>query len=203
MARQQERSEETRTRLLDSAQECFARRGYDATGVAEICRRAKLSKGAFYHHFSTKHDVFMALLYRWLGELDQQMLLMRAEGNTVPQQIQSMVSLARNVFAAAGDSRFALLLEFWGQAARDPATWQATIQPYYRYRDFFAVMVETGIAEGTLRPTDPATTARVILALAMGLFLQGLFDPAGANWEHVAQVGMETLLNGLRNHDSE
>ncbi|MGD8474909.1 MAG: helix-turn-helix domain-containing protein, partial [Anaerolineae bacterium] len=67
----QQRGEETRTRILDVAQEAFARYGYDATGVAEICRRAGVTKGGFYHHFPSKQDVFLEMLERWLEGMDQ------------------------------------------------------------------------------------------------------------------------------------
>ncbi len=45
--RAQRRSEETRNRILRAAEEGFAQNGYEATGVAAICQRAHLSKGAF------------------------------------------------------------------------------------------------------------------------------------------------------------
>ena len=62
---QQQRSEETRARILHAALECFSRTGYDASGVAEICAAAGVSKGAFYHHFPTKQAVFIELLNFW------------------------------------------------------------------------------------------------------------------------------------------
>ena len=37
---------ETRSRILQAAEECFTRYGYDSTGVAEICKAASVSKGA-------------------------------------------------------------------------------------------------------------------------------------------------------------
>ena len=55
----QQRSEETRARILAAALDRFARYGYDATGVAEICRAAGVSKGAFYHHFPSKQAAFL------------------------------------------------------------------------------------------------------------------------------------------------
>ncbi len=39
----QQRSEDTRARILRAALECFSRAGYDATGVAEICAAAGVS----------------------------------------------------------------------------------------------------------------------------------------------------------------
>jgi AcrR family transcriptional regulator len=50
----QQRAEETHTRILDAALEAFARYGYDGTSVSEICRRAEVTKGGFYHHFPSK-----------------------------------------------------------------------------------------------------------------------------------------------------
>ena len=69
---QEERSEETRGRILAAAAESFARQGYDVTSVDAICRLAGVSKGAFYHHFATKQALFLALLNDWLEGLDEQ-----------------------------------------------------------------------------------------------------------------------------------
>jgi len=43
------------------ARELFAERGYDATSVEEVLRRAGVSKGALYHHFPTKEALFEAV----------------------------------------------------------------------------------------------------------------------------------------------
>jgi len=194
--RQQQRGEETRSRILEAALACFSRTGYDATGVAEICQQAGVSKGAFYHHFPSKQAVFLALLDGWLAGLDLPMAASRAGAGDVAGKLQAMASMIRPVFESAA-GRLPMFLEFWSQAARDPAVWEATIAPYQRYRTFFAGIVEAGIADGSLRPVDPDVAAQVIVALAVGLVLQGVLDPAGADWGAVAEQGMAMLLTGL------
>jgi len=194
--RQQQRGEETRSRILEAALACFSRTGYDATGVAEICQQAGVSKGAFYHHFVSKQAVFLALLDGWLAGLDLPMAASRAGAGDVAGKLQAMASMIRPVFESAA-GRLPMFLEFWSQAARDPAVWEATIAPYQRYRTFFAGIVEAGIADGSLRPVDPDVAAQVIVALAVGLVLQGVLDPAGADWGAVAEQGMAMLLTGL------
>ncbi len=189
----QRRGEETRSSILEAAGECFAQNGYDGTGVAEICRRSGVTKGAFYHHFPSKQALFLELLGRWLTGLDTQLEAARAEAETIPERLLQMTGMVRQVFEA-GSGQLPIFLEFLTQAAHDPAVWQATIAPYRRYRASFRGMIEAGIAEGSLRPVDPETAAQVIVSLAVGLVLQGLLDPHGADWGQVAEESVQMLL---------
>jgi AcrR family transcriptional regulator len=56
-----EQSEATRRRLLKVARRLFASRGYAGTSIEEIARRARVTKGALYHHFDSKQEVFRAV----------------------------------------------------------------------------------------------------------------------------------------------
>lgn len=192
----QRRSEETRNRILQAAEECFGRHGYDAVGVAEICSRAGVTKGAFYHHFPTKQAVFLELLERWLTQLDEHLAATRVGARDVPQELRQMAGMAGLIFREAS-ARLPMFMEFWNQAARDPAIWQATIAPYRRYQEFFARMIEAGVTEGSLRPVDPQVAARVLVSLTFGLVLQGVMDPHGADWAQVTQESINLLLQGL------
>ena len=64
--KQEERSQETRSRILAAAEQSFAEHGYDVTSVDSICHAAGVSKGAFYHHFPSKGSVFVAVSYTHL-----------------------------------------------------------------------------------------------------------------------------------------
>jgi AcrR family transcriptional regulator len=54
-------SESTRSALVDSAVELITKRGYAGTSLDEIAKRARVTKGALYHHFSGKQAVFEAV----------------------------------------------------------------------------------------------------------------------------------------------
>lgn len=61
------RSDETRTRILDSAAEAFRRRGYAATGIDAVMAGAGLTHGGFYAHFSSKAELAAATIAHGSG----------------------------------------------------------------------------------------------------------------------------------------
>ncbi len=191
-----ERGEITRERLLNAALAAIAVNGYAATGVAEICQRAGVSKGAFYHHFESKQALFMALLGRWLSEIETEPLRLQGHAPTAAARILRMVEAAGHVFQSAA-GQLPIILEFWAEASRDPAIRPAVVEPYHRFRALFSGIIAAGTAEGSFAPVDPQVAAQALLSLAVGVMLQGMLDPAGADWGHVLRGAVEMFLHGL------
>jgi AcrR family transcriptional regulator len=67
-----EQSEATKRALLKVARRLFAKRGYAATPIEEIVRSAQVTRGALYHHFEGKQDLFRAVFEEMESELSQQ-----------------------------------------------------------------------------------------------------------------------------------
>ena len=55
----------TKDKLLDVAQVLFLNRGFSATSVDEICRKAAVTKGGFFYYFKSKEDLGKAVLNRF------------------------------------------------------------------------------------------------------------------------------------------
>jgi AcrR family transcriptional regulator len=68
---QAERSEVTREALIEAARPLFAERGYAGVSTEEIVRAAGVTRGALYHHFDGKKDLFEAVYERIEAELAQ------------------------------------------------------------------------------------------------------------------------------------
>ena len=197
MNKQQQRSEETKKHILAAAEVCFAQGGYDGTSVARICQEAGVSKGAFYHHFDSKQAVFLALLYRWLALMDGQMDQLNEGAVEVPERLLAMSGILGQLLSVP-NSQLLIYLEYLNKAARDPQIWETTVQPYHQYRDAISGLVEAGTAEGSLKKVDPNTASIIVVAMAVGLLIQGFIDPDGADWDMVAQEGMSLLIDGLK-----
>ena len=190
----QQRSEETRSHILEAAVKQFSVNGYNKASVDSICEQAGVSKGAFYHHFKTKQDVFLALLDGWLQTFDQ--AIEASIDQPVPEIFQQMTEYFPYIFQSASDN-LPMFLEFMLQASRDETIWQASIAPYRRYHKHFASLIKRGVAEGSFVDVDPNLAARLIVSAAMGLLLQSLLDPEGAKWEKVARETMQVMMTAL------
>ncbi|MBK9928116.1 MAG: TetR/AcrR family transcriptional regulator [Anaerolineales bacterium] len=190
----QQRSEETRTKILDAAIKLFSNNGYNKASVDDICAEAGISKGAFYHHFKSKQELFLAILDGWLKAIDNAIEV--SKDMTAPETFMQMSEAFPYIFETAGDG-LPMFLEFWMQASRDNKIWNASISPYRRYHKYFTSLIKKGVDEGSFVEVDPELTSRMIVSTAMGLLLQSLLDPKGAKWEKVARESTNMLVNSL------
>ncbi len=61
-SRKEEQAAATRAALLKTARKLFAERGFADTATEEVVRRARVTRGALYHHFEDKLALFKAVL---------------------------------------------------------------------------------------------------------------------------------------------
>src|SRR5947207_4914439 len=66
---QEERRAATRSALLGAARELFAEQGYAAVRLEDVVRRAGVTRGALYHHFSNKEGLFREVVEVLEGEV--------------------------------------------------------------------------------------------------------------------------------------
>jgi AcrR family transcriptional regulator len=192
------RGVDTRNAILEVSLKLFSQQGYDATSVAEICQQTKISKGAFYHHFCSKQELFLALMETWLGTVDNFFENAAQSAETVPQALKTMAALSGGLFDAL-EGGFPILLEFWTQASRHPEIWERAVAPYQRYLDYFTGLIRAGIDEGSFTSAVvPAHAARMLTAMVMGLLLQAAFDPDGADWQAITLFGLKKMIDGMR-----
>ena len=76
------KGERTARRIMDVAEELFARQGYDGTSLRQIASGAGIREPGLYNHFSGKEGLYEAVLYRALNPMAEAMAeqLNRASG---------------------------------------------------------------------------------------------------------------------------
>lgn len=193
----QQRSIETRDNILSAAVDLFSSKGYADSGVAAICHAAGVSKGAFYHHFSGKQALFIALLDAWLDGLEAEIEHIARTSGSVTESLLTMTGLLGGVFSQA-EGRLPMFLEFWVQAARSPEVEDVLKAPYRRFRQRFAAIIQLGIDQGEFAGVDAELAASTLVSLAVGFVVQGVVDPHGGDWGQQAQQSLEMLILGFQ-----
>ncbi len=189
--------EATRVQILDAARQLIIKQGYDATSVAEICKAAGISKGAFYYHFESKHQLFLTLLSEWLSSLDTSFATIQNTTDSVMEQLEKMAGASDVIFNTL-ENPIPTFLAFWLKAYQDPKTWQDTIEPFRHYQDGFEALLESGKKSGSLK-TDVSSMdgSRILVGLAIGIILQGLIFPDDADWQEVLTRAVKVFNAGL------
>jgi len=90
--------ETARDRLIDAAEAEMLAKGYPATTVDDICARAGVSKGSFYHFFSTKEELGLATLEAFFNR--NLKVVQAAPAATLPRE--QAVALLDHLLASAG-----------------------------------------------------------------------------------------------------
>jgi AcrR family transcriptional regulator len=183
-----EQKAQTRQRLIDAAAEVFARQGFMAASLDEIAATAGYTKGAVYSNFSSKTDLFIALIERRI-EVESARIASHidATGGTMPEDGAS-TDPEREL------NWVMLAIEFWLYAMRDPRARRAMAAQYERARTMTAGYIETLYRNAGEKPLlPPRDMAIAIEAFGTGLALQWALDPESVSMDLQAEVLVKAL----------
>jgi AcrR family transcriptional regulator len=189
----QEQKTQTRERLIDAAAEVFARRGFMAASLDEVAAAAGYTKGAVYSNFSSKTDLFIALIERRI-EVESARIASHLDetGGTMPEDGASS--------DPERELRWVMLaIEFWLYAMRDDRARQAMAGQYERARTMAAGYIETLYRSAGKEPLlPPRDMAIAIEAFSTGLALQWALDPEHVSMDLQTAVLVKALGLPLR-----
>ena len=189
------KGKETKKKLLEAAEDCFTKYGFHASSVDIICKTAGMSKGAFYHHFTSKQELYLEMLNQWLKIIDRYIESARTNSKNM-LELFGNIGEAKPLFQEAA-GKLPIFIELWVRASRDEELKKITIGSYYKYLELFKSLIDEGIKNGLIRKFNPDTVSRMIIAVAVGFIMQGMLDPEGADWDRIARECPEIILKGL------
>ena len=191
--RRAERGEATRAALVRAARDLFSERGYGGVGTNEVVERAGVTRGAMYHHFSEKKDLFRAVYEQTEQELIG-VTLRAIEGIDDPWE--RLVVGVRTFFDVCEDPKLRQIGLVDAPAVLGWQEWRDIGKRYV----FGAVtfVLQDAMDKGVLREADTTTLAHLFIA-ALGeaaLMLAGAEDPAAARDD--VEATLLAMLEGMR-----
>lgn len=196
---QAKRPSKNRDKLLAAARRLFAERGYADTGTEDIVREAGVTRGALYHQFADKRDLFRAMLELMLPEIGQRLFeetMARIAHDRDDLQVGCQVLLG---IYTDPEVRRLFLIE--GPAVLGLADWKALQAPLSTLFLDHALqhLVDEGfIAADEMRPVNELLSGALQQA-ALGI--AGAENPQGARAGYA--LGLDRLIAGLMRRSPE
>jgi len=194
----QQRQVQTRHCLMRSAAKLFARHGLDGASIDDVAADAGFTKGAFYANFSSKEELFLAMLEeRFSARLADIERVADGPAEDVEEQAREVgVDFARQL---AGDPDWQrLFFEFATRAMRREPFRAELVERYRRLRDGITALFERRLRElGVESPLAPETLSLMTFAMANGFALERLLEPDDAPEDLFADM-LVVLFAGVR-----
>ena len=158
----------TKEILLETATKLFSENGYEATGVRDILQVSGVSTGSFYHFFSSKENIFEAVIERYLqGYTDRIGSIFTDEKKPFSQRI----GLFFEELKKTSDGYYHKLQGYHMHESMQLLLHEKTLRRIHPYiRD----ALDTGIRNGSIRcrmETDAATLATILIRGVEGILL--------------------------------
>jgi AcrR family transcriptional regulator len=173
------------TRLINS-------RGYRGASVDKISAELNVTKGSFYHHHEAKDDLVVACFDRTFEVMRRvQRLAMALPGDQWMKLTSAAAALAEFQLSEYGP-----LLRTSALTALPETIREEQVAHSNRVSDRFASMISDGIAEGSIRPVDPAIAAQMLNATLNAGAELGFWVP-GVTQKAAPSVFARPLLMGV------
>ena len=168
---------DTRQLLIDSARELIYARSYSDVGVQEICDRAGVRKGSFYHFFPSKRDLTLQVLNQFQAFFREH-ILEPAFARDIPplQRINRFFELAGDFQQRTKQETGQMFGCPFGNLASEMSTRDEIIrlkvQQIFNDAEVpFEQALAEAMADGELPNIDARATARALFAFAEGVMV--------------------------------
>ena len=201
MRRTKEDSLATREQVLDAAERVFRERGVGHASLAEVADAAGVTRGAIYHHFSSKADLFEAMLARAEMPLDAAFDAARAQGRDPLTTMRETTIGALRYLASSQRVRNVFEVAFLRCEYTDELA--SVEKRHLRERaeclNFGVALLEQAVAHGDLPPdTDVRLAAQMFYAYVNGLMRDWVQAPDDFDLNAAAPQLIDVFLAGLR-----
>jgi AcrR family transcriptional regulator len=193
-ARRAEHAADTRGALIAAARRLFAAHGFDGTGTEQIVAEARVTRGALYHHFRDKADIFRAAMAEAAADVATRLIdeQLASEATSPMAEIREGMSAFLDV-CVDGDFQRIVLVD--GPRVLGADAWEDLVERYGR--SLLEQWLERCVGTGDLESLPVRALARLLIAMLTeaSLAIARAEDPAAAR-DDLAVV-LDRVLTGL------
>jgi AcrR family transcriptional regulator len=148
--------------IIDMSAPVFARNGYHATGIMELCVANNLGKGALYHYIGSKEELLAAIHDRVMDEVMAGADRVAEAGGSPPQQLSMLGDELLDVIHRYPDHVWVFLHEFPALTGERAAQFRERRRGYEQRVE---AVLQAGVDSGEFRELQPRLTAMAWLGM--------------------------------------
>ena len=189
--------ENSKNQILKAALKIFVVNGYSNTKMDDIADEAGFSKGAVYHHFSSKDDLFFSLIDYW-----ETSFLPKFYSNNYSNVslVKVLKELASEVASNFKNKKYLFLaeLEIWALSNRDSKVRERTKKLYNKMLSHLENIFTNAMNDGEYKNIDPGMAAMAVMTSMQGVIWFSIFDHKNFTAEEYVNEVMNFIINGLK-----
>ncbi|MBJ48344.1 MAG: hypothetical protein CMG59_06750 [Candidatus Marinimicrobia bacterium] len=191
------KQENTKKKILDSAFDVFVKNGYKDTTMSHIVRESGLSKGAIYHYYKSKKDLFISLIDHWEIFSFPDFYSKSNKDESAQETLMRFADTVYEVFCKRPHV-FLAEIEFWALANKDKEINDRSKVLYDKILKLFELVLNKGIRNKEFKKIDTKTISVELLSVFQGINWFCLFGGNKREVEKYLHQSVHTILEGIR-----
>ena len=174
----------------------FVVNGYSETTMDDIALSAGLSKGAVYHHFSSKRKLFLALIDFWEESFLPKFYQRDYKNLSASKVLKDLAAEILNIF---NNKKFIFLaeLEIWSLANRDKEVRIRTKTLYNKMLYHLESIFKNAAENGEYKNVDPRMAAMAVMTSMQGIIWFSIFEHNSFTAKEYIDEVMTFIISGF------
>ena len=185
-----------KNQILEAAFKVFVEKGYSKATMDDIVDSSGLSKGALYHYYKSKKDLFLSLIEHWEVYTFKNFYNKESKDKKASDILRSF---GQNVLKTLDEKKYAYIaeIEFWSLSNYDADIKSRSQLLYDKLLNLFEKVVKKGIKQGEFKELDIRNTAMIILAVFQGINWFVVFDEDLVSPNKYVENSIELIIKSI------
>ena len=185
-----------KNQILNAAFEVFVRKGYAKTTMDDIVVVSKLSKGALYHYYKSKKELFLGLIDHWEIYTFKDFYDKKSQDKKASDILRFF---GENVIKTLNTKKHAYIaeIEFRAMSNQDIEIRNRSNILYRKLLDLFEKVINKGIKENEFKDLDVRKTSMTFLAIFQSITWFVIMKEESVSPEDYIRDSIELIINSI------
>ena len=188
--------EERKSQIMEAAMKVFTQKGYSSARMDDIVDASGLSKGAIYHYYEGKKEIFLALIDHWETQTFPNFYSRNGKERSASETLRDFANEIIQVFKSRSYV-FHAEVEFWSLSNQDDEVRKRSQELYEKIINLFELVINKGIRNKEFIKVDSRITAIYILSVFQGINWFCIFNDKKLNAEDYIRHSIDMVISGM------